>query len=111
MSLDDLRTVGADLEAVRKELTAEIADALHKEGYFLRHLAPLPEQAMVDVRWAAQAAGRAVGRRVHSHTSAVSQYVPGKITLLITPERHSEDGLSGYALDLVERLLGVGKRE
>lgn len=76
----------ADALRAREALTAMIVAQINTNGYFLAHVDPQPHQQLIDLRWAAQVAGRVLGRRTRTHASAVGARQPGKITVLIAPD-------------------------
>lgn len=78
---------GTDDEAqsAREALVLAIAEQIQHRGYFRAHLAPQPAQAMIDLRWAAQMAGRDVGRQVRTYASSVGANRPDLVTLVVVP--------------------------
>lgn len=76
----------ADMLRAREALIDQIAAHIAAHGYFLVHVDPHSPQHLVDLRWAAQAAGRTLGRRTRTLASAVGARHPGKITVLVAPD-------------------------
>jgi hypothetical protein len=70
----------------REALIDQIASQIADHGYFLTHLDPQSPQLLVDLRWAAQAAGRTLGRRTRTLASAVGAREPGKVSVLVAPD-------------------------
>ena len=75
----------ADAADARTCLIDTIADNLRHHGYYLVHLDPYPTQRVIDLRWAAQIAGRLVGRRVRTYSSAVGAQHKGRVSLMVVP--------------------------
>jgi len=101
---------GSDDEAqsAREGLVLAIAEQIESRGYFRAHLAPLPAQAMIDLRWAAQMAGRTVGRPVRTYASSLGANRPDMVTLVVVPTEArtpTELALRDRSMPLVEDLL------
>ena len=80
------RAPDADMLRAREALTALIVAQINQNGYFIAHVDPQPHQQLIDLRWAAQVAGRVLGRRTRTHTSAIGARHPGKVTVLVAPD-------------------------
>jgi hypothetical protein len=76
--------IGDPLSA-REALSARIVEQIRHHGYFVAHLDPQPHQDLIDVRWAAQAASRELGRRMRTYASAIGAQRPQKVTVVVTP--------------------------
>jgi hypothetical protein len=76
----------ADVLRSREALIDHIAAQVAAQGYFLVHIDPHSPQLLVDLRWAAQAAGRTLGRKTRTLASAVGERQPGMITVLVAPD-------------------------
>lgn len=76
---------GADLITTRERLVGRITEAVAKQGYYLAHIDSPASQVLTDLRWAAQLAGRAIGRHTRTYASAVGRRIPGKITVIVAP--------------------------
>ena len=76
----------ADILCAREAMIDQIAARIDAQGYFLTHLDPHSPQHLVDVRWAAQAAGRMLGRRTRTLASTIGARQPGKVTVLVAPD-------------------------
>jgi hypothetical protein len=74
-----------DVLTAREQLVEAISSQIGRQGYYLSNIDPAPHQALVDVRWAAQVAGRQLGKPMRTYTSAVGKRSPGKITVIIAP--------------------------
>lgn len=57
---------GGDALASRDRLVVQIVDQVARQGYFMADVPAQPAQGVIDLRWAAQAAGRALGRRMQT---------------------------------------------
>jgi hypothetical protein len=98
-----------DALASRDHVVCEIRDEIEQRGYYLAHVDPLPAQALIDLRWAGQAAGRALGRQVRTFASAAGARQPGKISVVVVPVDASAAGdtwLSGPGRSVVEHVVG-----
>jgi hypothetical protein len=76
---------GSDPFASRDVTITEIVDQIERRGYFLAHVSPQPTQALIDLRWAAQMAGRRLGRPLRTYASAIGAQQSQKITLVVAP--------------------------
>jgi hypothetical protein len=76
----------SDALGAREALTALIVDQITTNGYFLAHVDAQPHQHLVDLRWAAQLAGRALGRRTRTQITEISALRAGKVAVLIAPD-------------------------
>ena len=83
-----------DVDAItaRECLMGTITGQIRARGYFVAELDPNPPQALIDVRWAGQMAGRLIGCRTETYASGVGARVPRKITVVVAPVRPSRDG-------------------
>jgi hypothetical protein len=109
------RSAGPDTEDAiteRECLAGRIAQQLGQQGYFLTYLDPHRGQSLIDLRWAAQLAGRTIGSATTTYASAVGRTRPGKITVVVAPTATSTFGSarqSGIS-DLLE-VLGLENRQ
>lgn len=101
----------------REALTASIVAQINTHGYFLAHVDPEPHQQLIDLRWAAQVAGRVLGRKTHTWTSAIGDQRAGKVTVLVAPDgvRTVTDAVGNTTVrtlldDLLVRQRLVGER-
>jgi hypothetical protein len=69
----------------RDSLMGRIVNQIRQRGYYIADVDPSPEQAFIDLRWAARMAGRVLGYRTETHTSALGGRLPMKITIVVTP--------------------------
>jgi hypothetical protein len=76
---------GSDFIGARDCLVDRIVADLRGRGYFLAQLDSRAGQAIIDIRWAAQLAGRLVGRRTRTYASAVGKRLPGMVTVIVAP--------------------------
>jgi len=76
---------GSDPFSSRDATIVEIVDQIERRGYFLTHVSPQPTQALIDLRWAAQMAGRRLGRQLRTYASAIGAQQSQKITLVVAP--------------------------
>jgi hypothetical protein len=74
-----------DILTARDQLVEAISNQIELHGYYLSTMDPSPHQALVDVRWAAQLAGRRLGQPLRTYASTDGKPCPGKITLIIAP--------------------------
>lgn len=100
----------ADAITAREHLMGMIADQIRDRGYYFADLAPNPPQALVDLRWAAQMAGRLIGCRTRTYASAVGQRVPMKIAVVVAPVDPSREGsrFDARVRGIIEDLLQLG---
>jgi hypothetical protein len=82
-NIEDTATGGDDAIASRERLIDRVVEQIRRQGYFLAHLDPQPMQEIIDVRWAAQMAGRAIGRQVRTYASSVGATQPQKVTVVV----------------------------
>jgi hypothetical protein len=98
-----------DVDAItaRECLMGTIANQIRGRGYYFADLDPTPTQALIDLRWAAQMAGRLIGCRTETYASAVGRRVPMKITVVVAPVKPSGEGSGSDARvrSIVEDLL------
>lgn len=107
----------ADLIEARDRLVRRIADAVASQGYYLAHLEAPAGQVLTDLRWAAQLAGRAVGRRTRTYASTIGKRVPGKVTVIVAPveiwsasEVPGRDAARAVIEDLLQVHIAVSAR-
>jgi hypothetical protein len=74
-----------DAPGAREALVEKIVAQIRRQGYFLAHLDPHPYQDIIDLRWAAQMAGRALDRRTRCYASSVGAKRPEKLTVIVAP--------------------------
>jgi hypothetical protein len=86
----------ADAITARECLVGTIADQIRERGYYAADLEPNPPQAVVDLRWAAQMAGRLIGCRTETYASAAGKRLPRRITVVVAPVKSSREG---YGVD------------
>lgn len=75
----------ADINAARECLVARMVEQLRGPGYFLAHVDAGAGQLLADVRWAAQLAGRVVGRRTRTYAGTVGNRQSGMLTVVVVP--------------------------
>lgn len=97
----------ANAITARECLMGTIADQIRERGYYCADLAPNPPQALVDLRWAAQMAGRLIGCRTQTYASAVGKRLPMTITVVVAPVKPSREGsrLDARVRSIIEDLL------
>ncbi|WP_457110957.1 hypothetical protein [Marmoricola sp. URHA0025 HA25] len=71
--------------AARDCLVGRIVAELRSRGYYLAHIDSQAGQVLIDLRWAAQAAGRTVGRRTRTYASTVGKQLPEMVTVIVAP--------------------------
>ncbi len=73
---------GVDPIAARAQLAERIGRQVRRRGYFLADLDQdqARAQALADLRWAAQVAGRALDRAMRTYVEGVGYHVPGAAT-------------------------------
>jgi hypothetical protein len=76
---------GSEVADARDVLIGTIVDEVRRCGYFLVYVDPHPFQRVIDLRWAAQNAGRALGRRLRTYTSAVGAQQKGLVSVVVAP--------------------------
>jgi hypothetical protein len=104
------RSQHGDLIGERDGLVGRIVDQLRSRGYYLAHIDSYTGQPLTDVRWAAQLAGRRIGRRTRTYASAVGTRLPGMVTVIVAPiETCAAAMVPGRdsARKVVEDLLGM----
>jgi hypothetical protein len=69
----------------RDQIADEMACQIRRQGYYVTYVLPQRHQALTDLRWAAQLAGRLLSRRTTTYASAVGLQHPGMITLVVAP--------------------------
>ena len=75
----------ADALAARERLVALMVAQIIRQGFYLTQIRPQPTQGIIDLRWAAQIAGRDLGRRTRTYASAVGRQRPGMVTVVVAP--------------------------
>jgi hypothetical protein len=96
----------------RERLAGQIAQQLGQQGFYLTYLDPHCGQSLIDLRWAAQLAGRTVGSATTTYASGVGRTRPGKITVVVAPtvtSAFASERQSGIS-DLLE-VLGLAHRQ
>ena len=96
--------------ASRERLITTIVEQVRCAGFYLAHLDPQPHQGIIDLRWAAQVAGRTMHRQVRTWASVVGATVPGKVTVIVAPTDFvspDEAARKAAVLLLVENILTV----
>lgn len=96
-----------DAITARECLMGMIVNQIRGRGYYVADVEPNPPQALVDLRWAAQMAGRLIGCRTETYASAVGRGLPMKITVVVAPVKPSREGsaLDGRVRSIIEGLL------
>jgi hypothetical protein len=85
-----------------------IVTQIRSHGYFTAHLAHLSEQDVVDLRWTAQFAGRALDRPVKTRVRRSSDQLSSTSTVVIAPTQArtaDETALYKKAQENIEHLL------
>lgn len=99
----------ADAITARESLMGKIVSQISDRGYYFADVDPGRPQALVDLRWAAQMAGRLIGCRTETHASAVGKRVPRKVTVVVVvaPANANRDGwgFDARVKSIVEDLL------
>jgi hypothetical protein len=102
-------TVDADVITARESLMGKIVSQISDRGYYLADFDPGRPQALVDLRWAAQMAGRLIGCRTETHASAVGKRLSRKVTVVVVvvPANSNRDGwgFDARVRSIVEDLL------
>jgi hypothetical protein len=81
----------------RDDLVAAIVEQVHRHGCYRVDLTPQPLQAIVDLRWAAQQAGRVLGHRLRACASTVGAREPDLVTMIVAPvEAWSTSGTAAH---------------
>jgi hypothetical protein len=109
MSTTDDDTQEAVISA-RERLAETMVAQIRRRGYYRTYAPPQPSQAIIDLRWAAQIAGRDLSRRTRTYASSVGQQRPGMITIVVAPietKTLEEIHLRDTARALIEELLDV----
>jgi hypothetical protein len=81
---------GEDVLTARETLVDLITDEIQRVGYFTADVDPAPHQVLIDVRWAAQIAGRRLGRPTRTFASAIGKRHSGKVTVIVAPVEGSD---------------------
>lgn len=76
---------GRDALTSRDRLVVQIVDQVARQGYFMAHVPAQPAQGVIDLRWAAQSAGRALGRRMQTCTRELESQHVGLVTVIAMP--------------------------
>jgi len=76
---------------VQEDLAVEIARELELEGTCVRLVASIPQQRVVDVRWAAKRAGRLIGQHVRTSVTHLSDrpYSDVAVVAMVDPTSSS----------------------
>ena len=77
------------MQQLEDDLTMEIARALDLEGSCVQWVRPIPEQRVVDVRWAAKRAGRLIGQHVRTSVTQVSDRPDSDVAVVVTVDPDS----------------------
>ena len=78
-----------DMQQLEDDLSMEIARDLDLEGSCVRWVRPIPEQHVVDVRWAAKRAGRMIGQHVRTSVTRVSDHLDCDVAVVVTVDPES----------------------
>jgi hypothetical protein len=73
---------------VQEDLAVEIARELELDGTCVRLVESIPQQRVVDVRWAAKRAGRMIGRHVRTSVTHLSErpYSDVAVVVIVDPD-------------------------
>lgn len=74
-----------DAFASRDCVISDMVEQIESQGYYLTQVDSQPTQGVIDLRWAAQIAGRSLGRHVRTYAGAVGAQEPQKVTLVVAP--------------------------
>ena len=74
---------------VQDDLAAGIARDLELDGSCVRWVRPVPQQRVIDVRWAAKRAGRMIGQHVRTSVTQVSQQPESDVAVVVTVDPDS----------------------
>jgi len=77
------------VQQLEDDLTMEIARALDLDGTCVQWVRPIPEQRVVDVRWAAKRAGRMLGQHVRTSVTRVSDHPDSDLAVVVTVDPES----------------------
>ena len=102
-----------DVLAERERLVHVIVEQVQRQGYYVAHVCPQPTQAIIDLRWAAQAAGSILGRHTCTYASAIGRRRPGMITVVVAPTESrtvQEIELRDHARAMIEGLIAAHTR-
>jgi hypothetical protein len=98
----------ADFIGARACLVGRIVGQLRSQGHYVGHIDAHTGQALIDLRWAAQMAGREIGRHTRTYVSAPGRRVPGMVTVIVAPvEEWSDVPGANRAKSAIEELLTV----
>lgn len=84
--------------SARQTLAEAIADALQQQGYYVAQVDD-EEQGLIDLEWAALAAGRILGRKTVTYGTAANRRIAGRVTVVLAPR------CSGKGLDCSDGYL------
>ena len=82
---EDERQIHHDDADPVSRLVDMIVTQIRSHGYFVAQLAHPSEQDVVDLRWTAQFAGRALDRPVKTHIRWSSGQLPSTATVFVAP--------------------------
>jgi hypothetical protein len=101
------RTMDGNAITARECLMGTIVNQIRRRGYYLADLDPNPAQRLIDLRWAAQMAGRLIGCRTQTYASALGKRLPMKVTVVVAPVKPGREGFvfEGPVRSIVEDLL------
>ena len=69
---------------VQEDLAVGIARQLELEGTCVRLVRSIPQQRVVDVRWAAKRAGRMIGQHVRTSVTHLSERPDSDVAIVVT---------------------------
>ncbi|MBW8751241.1 MAG: hypothetical protein JF565_07430 [Propionibacteriales bacterium] len=99
---------GADFIGARDCLVGRIVGQLRSQGHYVAHIDAHTGQALIDLRWAAQMAGREIDRHTRTYVSALGRRMPGMVTVIVAPvEAWSDLPGAERARSAIEELLTV----
>ena len=94
--------------ASRDCLTRTIVEQIAEQGFYQVSLDQQPLQAIIDLRWAAQVAGRVMGRQIRTYASTSGTKPARTVTVIVAPTdvRCAADVRTReYVRGLIERLI------
>lgn len=74
---------------VQEDLAVEIARELELDGTCVRLFESVPQQRVVDVRWAAKRAGRMIGQHVRTSETRLSERPYSDIAVVVIVDPRS----------------------
>lgn len=74
-----------DALASRDRMVDQIVEQVTRQGYFAAQVPAQPTQRVIDLRWAAQGAGRVLGRRMQTCARESGAQHGGLVTVIAAP--------------------------